>query len=36
MSKELEALRRLWEETKGNPNTSPFSNRSDYDKIKKS
>lgn len=34
MSKELEALKRLWEETKENTNTSPFSNRSDYDKIR--
>ena len=34
MSKELEALKRLWEETKGNSNTSSFSNRSDYDKIR--
>ena len=31
MSKELEALKRLYEETKGNHDTSPFSNRSDFD-----
>lgn len=29
----LEALDRLWEETKGNLDTSPFSNRSDRDLI---
>ena len=34
MIKELEALKRLHEETKGNHNTSPFSNRSDYDLLK--
>ena len=36
MSKELKALKRLHEETKGNHNTSPFSNRSDYDLLKQS
>ena len=29
----MEALDRLWEETKGNLDTSPFSNRSDRDLI---
>ena len=34
MSKELKALDRLWNETKGIFNTSSFSNRSDRDLIK--